>query len=416
MESTLAWLKKIFSKANIWEFAIGAAIALNLFRYHAVDIFFVLFALMAIIKIKTVGLPTVFNDLHCKPSPLTYLTLTFFIGCSAGYLWFWPLNEEQISDVLQLRWILGLYFCIYAGSQVGKLPTNFHLRSTLPLALLAYLLYMQTKEPFGFIDIRNRMWGFYENPNHFGMTLALIWSVYLGFLTFAESIRTKAFVVLGLTLLGISVALIATYSRSSWMGCAIALLIAIAYSRRKFLIGLAALGATFCASIIATNAFGIRDRLLSTNFSSAGVESGRIAIWKVSWQIFLDYPLFGVGIDQGKRIYQEYYERMGIPLEYLVGHAHNQYLQLLAGAGLVGFLSYIGLFALALVYFHRILRSDANENLKQVALGGTLLIVALFVSSLTDAPFRLQECRNYVLLYLGFAYGYLKTKQNEVLK
>ncbi len=416
MKITLPWQNQNNSKAAAWELILGACIAINLIHFYAVDIFFVSFALLALVNIKSDGLRTVLDDLSFKRGPLTALAITFFIGCSAGYLWLWPLNEAQVSDITQLRWILGLFLCIYAGSQVGKLQTPFRLQSILPLLVIYYLLYLKSQEPFGLVTMESRMLGLYENPNHFGLTLVLLWGVYMGFIAYETNFRTKTFLIQLGTLAGLSTAIIATYSRSSWMGCVTALLVAIYYCRRKLLAASVAALFTLCGLFYATNTFGIRNRLLTTNFSPTGVESGRIAIWKVSWEIFLDNPIFGVGVDQAKEIYLQYYQRMNIPLEYLVGHAHNQYLQVLSGTGLVGFLSYLGLFGLALFYFHKVLRSKAETNLKQVALGGTLLIVALFASSMTDAPFRLQECRNYVLLYLGFAYGYLKTKQTKVLQ
>ncbi len=106
-------------------------------------------------------------------------------------------------------------------------------------------------------------------------------------------------------------------------------------------------------------------------------------------------------------MYPEYYAKAGYGPEYIVGHAHNQFLEVMTGAGLLGLIGYLGVFISGFIFFHRRFKEVTETHKKQIALGALLAIVALFFTSMTDAPFRLHEVRNYVLMLLGFSFGFL---------
>lgn len=122
----------------------------------------------------------------------------------------------------------------------------------------------------------------------------------------------------------------------------------------------------------------------------------RLAYWKASWQMFRDHPLTGVGLGAFPAVYPLYgssssrFER--------VEQVHNDYLQLLTDAGLVGGL--IG--AVALVWFLRTtlpgfyLRSG-RQGLP-IVLGASIGVTGLLVHSLLD--FNLQIPANALLFLL----------------
>jgi O-antigen ligase len=68
----------------------------------------------------------------------------------------------------------------------------------------------------------------------------------------------------------------------------------------------------------------------------------RLIIWGVAFDVFLDNPLFGVGLGNFR---DEFFSRavtLNVELGYSSLHAHNTYLEILAGTGLVGLLAYLG--------------------------------------------------------------------------
>lgn len=80
----------------------------------------------------------------------------------------------------------------------------------------------------------------------------------------------------------------------------------------------------------------------------------RIYYWKVTWQVWLDHPIWGVGVSSFKEVYEQV-AASGIIQPYIapdgsvwqlakVSHAHNLILQLLSCTGLVGLGGFVWLF------------------------------------------------------------------------
>ena len=390
------------------------ALAANLVNYYWLDSVFAVFIVMGLVwwgLSKHVSLQDYFSF---KKTPANIFFVLFIVSGILGYLMYSPMLAKQWEEISSLRWIFGFYgacfighFYFYNKGRLGFLP--------LPvLFVLGWLIrrhYVQTEGRF--FNIEMRFTGFYENTNHFALALALLWAYFLG-LAFLENKKRLALSVNILTLLVAFVTILATYSRSSWLALIGVFAVALWYVRQKRLIYVACALAVTLAVGISLNLFGLKERLIySLDTSSLNSQVSRMTVWKVAGQIFLDHPLFGVGFEENARKFPEYYNKMGFGTDFIVGHAHNQYLEVLSGAGLFGFIGYMGAFIVGLIYFHRRFKNAASQEEKQVALAAILLIVALTISSFTDAPFRLHEARNYVLLLLGFSYGYLKASDRS---
>jgi O-antigen ligase len=62
------------------------------------------------------------------------------------------------------------------------------------------------------------------------------------------------------------------------------------------------------------------------------VTSGRSHFWGVAWQVFLANPIIGAGLDAFGVAYPKYDNWNG---QFRVEQAHNDYLQILADAGIL---------------------------------------------------------------------------------
>lgn len=96
--------------------------------------------------------------------------------------------------------------------------------------------------------------------------------------------------------------------------------------------------------------------------------SHRVYIWKIVWQMWLDHPIFGVGVSSFRDIFMDTAVRIGIT-EYTIpatgekvsmiynSHAHNLVLQLLSCTGI------LGLVAFAWLYFNtfRLIAADHDN-------------------------------------------------------
>ncbi len=124
----------------------------------------------------------------------------------------------------------------------------------------------------------------------------------------------------------------ASMSRGAWIGLVASALISLVARLRKrwwVVIGVAVAG---IAALILSH--------IHLDHSSVT----RFDIWRAYWAMFLDHPFFGIGLLQGDKLLPEYYQRLGI-VQPFVSHAHNVYLQWLAGAGVFAFAAYVWLCA-----------------------------------------------------------------------
>jgi O-antigen ligase len=317
-------------------------------------------------------------------------------------------TNDKMNYILSFRWIWGYFAFYFLGRQAARLREQ-PLSPFIFFALaLMFILALHFKTTGTLASPYIRLQGYYQNPNHLALGIVLVWAYILGFSVLESSGRKRQILNL-LVLLVATVALISTYSRSAWMGALAALAFSLFYSKSKKLWYASTAAILFLTIAVKFNLFGLYKRLIySFNMAPTGAQSSRFTVWEVSWNIFLDNPILGVGLENSSRLYSEYYERLGFSGSSIVGHSHNQFLDIISGAGVLGLTFYLAIFFSAFKFLHSAFSSHQNVLGQKLALGGQLAIIALMVSSLTDSPFRLHEVRNFLLILLGFTVGYLK--------
>jgi N-acetylglucosaminyldiphosphoundecaprenol N-acetyl-beta-D-mannosaminyltransferase len=181
-----------------------------------------------------------------------------------------------------------------------------------------------------------------------------------------------------------------TYTRSTWLGLAASgtLVAAIEIPRRWRLPTIAV--ATFAGLIVVatawTNIVGL-EREGSAQDAEHSVDQ-RKSFAYVSWQMFQDHPVFGVGFGR-------FYDRklaylsdrsQRIELDSIRGlHHHNTFLSLLTEMGVVGLTAFIAMLAVWARCAWRIVR-DQNLSRWQRSIG--ILMVALLANYLASALFH----------------------------
>jgi O-antigen ligase len=130
----------------------------------------------------------------------------------------------------------------------------------------------------------------------------------------------------------------------------------------------------------------------------------RLAFWKVHLAMFLDHPVFGVGLTDIKAITADYYQNAGFASLERKYAAHNVYLQTLADSGILGL---SGLFALLTGSFlaGRLIVRSAKANGKaykaQLGFGWQVLVVAVALSGLMQN--NLRDSEHVMALWLAMA-------------
>lgn len=119
---------------------------------------------------------------------------------------------------------------------------------------------------------------------------------------------------------------------------------------------------------------------ISDTVGSNDVTSGRTEIWSVSLQIIKDYPIFGVGLGAYSIAYTPYDTLNGLSR---VEQAHNDYLQVLTDAGLIGLI--IGAGFLFLLFKTGLKNVNTNNTFRRgVAVGAFAGCFAVLVHSFFD--------------------------------
>ena len=145
-------------------------------------------------------------------------------------------------------------------------------------------------------------------------------------------------------------ALLFCYTRSVWMGAALAGLVLIGLGLQGR-VRIVALAAVVCIGAVA--ALGNLDRLIAFQREGSAAETAqsvhmRGAFAYVSWKMFLDRPVWGFGFGRFPEAKLPYLadRQTDLPLETIRGYVHhNTFLSLLTETGLLGLAMFLGLLA-----------------------------------------------------------------------
>jgi O-antigen ligase/polysaccharide polymerase Wzy-like membrane protein len=145
---------------------------------------------------------------------------------------------------------------------------------------------------------------------------------------------------------------------------------------------------------------GMGDPLVATDLPKITHRPGRLALWRAAARMVVDHPLLGVGPDNYRLLYGPY---AGLVGANTYTHSNNMYLEVLVGAGIVGFVSFCWLLWRAFgIFFHS--GSDPGQTRVRpgsdpsIALGLAAAAAAIALHGLVDS--FLSFAPTYVLFAL----------------
>jgi len=279
----------------------------------------------------------------------------------------------------------------------------------LPAALAVYSLLTTDWTPWAqklpwltpwrawIIALRPAFSGFTLHPNVVGGVLAALIPLQLAALLSVKRSGTRT--LLGALCLGLSVlGLFMSASRGAWLALAIVLaacglwwLSGQVGNRRKglsdprlrrtlWVVALSGVVVTLCVAVFVMLSRGqMRDL------------DGRLALWRNSLDLALDYPLSGLGLASFEMPYSSYV--LLVHVGYLT-HAHNLLLDVWLGQGLLGLLGFGWLLAVAV-------RTGRSASPWRDAAFASLAVILLH--GLLDDAFYGYDGRAIVLLFVPFA-------------
>jgi len=140
----------------------------------------------------------------------------------------------------------------------------------------------------------------------------------------------------------------------------------------------------------------------------------RLVLWDMSWKMFLDHPLLGVGMGdystEAERRLAERHVRTTVD-------SHNIYLQLLATRGLLGFIPFVAYVVVLVMSLWKLSRRAAGGSLaRHYAIGALGATAAVLVGALTENNLDDAEVFTAFMFLVGMARAILPSDEAGAAK
>ena len=237
------------------------------------------------------------------------------------------------------------------------------------------------------INGKPRAYGFNHTPTFYGSFMLMQLPIMI-FMARSEILPMlwKRLAVFGAALS--LVCLVLSMTRGAWLALVATALVFVLMERR-YLRVTAKIFAGLAIIFLLVTIFSprLQDRLITLTDANFQSNSERVLMWQSAAEIFRDYPLTGVGQKMFFRAYNEEYispDAQERPGEDMRGHTHphNNFLHRASEGGLIGLLSFVGLY----VYFFRefFLQWRRERNAFGAGITAFLMLAALQFEGLTD--------------------------------
>lgn len=190
------------------------------------------------------------------------------------------------------------------------------------------------------LNMASRGWGFGGHSLNLASLLCVVIPILLVVLL-DDRFNKRTKLICKLAILFCIIGVFAGKSRGAWLTLAIVLpLVSYSYIiKSKKAIAGALIVCLMIGSVFAVSDT-YRNRLVSTiNITTDYSNIDRLLIWESTANMVKDYPFFGVGLDQFKKVYDAEYKnpkhKQNLP------HTHNNMVQIAAESGLVGLFGFL---------------------------------------------------------------------------
>lgn len=322
----------------------------------------------------------------------------YFIVAALGFLFNSNPEAQALISLSKFGWII-IFIVFTAGFYLER----FSWEQTLKYFCFAFLL----PAIYGFnIFFNNGADLIYEDSKYWrivGLINSATYHAHIGgfifvslfmlqFFTYKNlNIKYKIISSLSLLLIGASTAL--TLTRGAWIStmCSIILFLFI-WNWKKTLgiltVAMVALGLL----VFLTNAKSVAARQSSDNC--------RKKLLEVHLNMVKQYPLLGIGYRDNMRDLKPYWpdngDRICRNLRNEGTHAHNQYLNVAATTGLLGFMFFMGFWVYFFIINLRLVysaRKTKNANLYRWSISTLILLVYYSLANMTETDFEYGKVR-----------------------
>lgn len=350
--------------------------------------------------------------------------MVWILICILGFSFNWMSAAYAVERIIEFRWILVLYvmigslICLNPSEKYWKWLIGWFLVIGLGNLIIYFLdLPILQNLRYGSDNgILVRAGGFFGDPMTFSHSFVLLILFCVGLLFWGRRNFSKS--QIALTALACALGgfgLFLTYTRGVWIGCVAALTIFLFFTRPVVaLVFSVVVSLSFWIFYNHTSEYSDSHSRISQTLKEIKGQSERKVIWKTHFEIFKDYPILGAGYGQNSKLVPQYYARDGVPSDTLVSHAHNQYLHLAAGTGILGIFCYLFIWHFFFRNLIRLWKRVDLDSWDRGAVAGLIMgQIAFCVGSLTEANFERSKVRFMVMLI--WAYGIYLANKYQIL-
>ena len=315
----------------------------------------------------------------------SFVYFFFCIFCLASYL----INESIYTSALNTFIQIHIFLIVILNLLVFTNEYRF-----LIYGIIAGLLYniivanLIGRDFFG--DIGYRFAGSLKNPNHYAFLLVFSIAFLLYYLRiYKQNLLSRIISILVISIFAYEVIFYAA-SRGGYLSLFIIILIynidAIVRQNlfSKIIISIASISFTYFVLVEVESNFLISNRinsiigLLTTQNNFDVSFNYRLVYIQKAFEYWLNNPIFGIGLDQFRVLNQSSY-------------SHNNYVELLATTGLIGFITYY--FSIFKLLFTKYIDG-------RTALMGKIFIVLLLISDFSSV--NILEKPFWIIFVLSF--------------
>ena len=353
-------------------------------------------ALLAILVLVLIGRHLARNPPAIERTPLDLPVLLFAAATVLTLLGLTGFYSDQLVALVKAAGGFVLFFVV-----TQSLRDRREIWMVLAAVLVAALaVALQTVVPIiqgvDAVTALSRATGNLIDPNLFAGYLALVIPLALAF---GIAMRWRwAPVLSGLAMLVFGAAMVATLSRGGWLGflAAVVTMVLLLPGRRRVVLGVSA------GVLVVLLAGGLAGPVVARLGTSAGASplqtfTDRIPIWSAAIGMFVQHPVFGVGLNNFTNYLPSYDPSLD------VNQAHDLVLNIAAERGLIGLIT----FSIFLVWLFRTsiraVRWAPDPSYRVLAAGVTASFAAFLADSLFDVAYYDYKILLLFWLLVGIA-------------
>lgn len=303
-------------------------------------------------------------------------------------------NIEKISPFLIICFLIGNFDRILTVAFYGMVTG---------ILINDVVLIEQIESVSKFVGLR--IGGLFGHPNKLGSICTILIPVFLFFASYFKRNRYIYYISLGI-IANLFGCLFLAKSRGAWIAviAEVVAIIGIFSYKEKYI-------RSFKFGIFLLIILGMVSIGSFVYLNGRSYDYERVLLWTAAIEMFMDYPILGVGVSNWSSVYLSSYIS-DLAKEPYLANCHNLFLHLLSTTGVLGLLAYIYLIGTQVILLKSYSKRD-DKSIIGFSETFLVIIVGMFMQNMVDV---LSIARDYLALYyfiLGICLVYFQNKDKQ---